>query len=400
MIFSKTMSCKIVPSKVNVDLEGLILTEIGSYERTIKELIYDIHEELYTEWDDIWSFDDVTERFDKGEMLWLVLKDNKPISCSWISLRTRYNLFIYNTWLNPKFRGTDLFRKIALVRNNRFYNLGYKKLLCITDNIRAEKGLKKIGYKEDNWMNIKYIFWTGGYDSTFNICNYLLNNEKVQPIYIDDRVNHGGYHANPLVVQRDGNNNKYPRKSTEKELERMDWLRQKIYEKIEKSNYLLLETMVINEPIQEDEEISKVVEKYNEWIPESLYRDKNGDTHWLEAQADMILRFGKQFGYRINYPINNIEDDWYEILDCAIKDGKFYSEKLPEENKDLSVFGVFDYPSRHLKKEDMLEIAEKRGFDELLYYTWTCWYPNNGKPCNECKVCSERIIECKEITNE
>ena len=400
MIFSKTMSCKIVPSKVNVDLEGLILTEIGSYERTIKELIYDIHEELYTEWDDIWSFDDVTERFDKGEMLWLVLKDNKPISCSWISLRTRYNLFIYNTWLNPKFRGTDLFRKIALVRNNRFYNLGYKKLLCITDNIRAEKGLKKIGYKEDNWMNIKYIFWTGGYDSTFNICNYLLNNEKVQPIYIDDRVNHGGYHANPLVVQRDGNNNKYPRKSTEKELERMDWLRQKIYEKIEKSNYLLLETMVINEPIQEDEEISKVVEKYNEWIPESLYRDKNGDTHWLEAQADMILRFGKQFGYRINYPINNIEDDWYEILDCAIKDGKFYSEKLPEENKDLSVFGVFDYPSRHLRKEEMLEIAEKRGFDELLYYTWTCWYPNNGKPCNECKVCSERIIECKEITNE
>ena len=133
MIFSKTMSCKIVPSKVNVDLEGLILTEIGSYERTIKELIYDIHEELYTEWDDIWSFDDVTERFDKGEMLWLVLKDNKPISCSWISLRTRYNLFIYNTWLNPKFRGTDLFRKIALVRNNRFYNLGYKKLLCIIE---------------------------------------------------------------------------------------------------------------------------------------------------------------------------------------------------------------------------------------------------------------------------
>ena len=53
--------------------------------------------------------------------------------------------------------------------------MGYKKLLCITDNIRAEKGLKKIGYKEDNWMNIKYIFWTGGYDSTYLICksNYI-----------------------------------------------------------------------------------------------------------------------------------------------------------------------------------------------------------------------------------
>jgi len=396
----KPLSCRLKSSKVNVDLECLLLSEVGIHEKVIKELIYDIHEELSAEWDDIWSFNDVVERFDKGEILWLVLKDNKPISCSWVSLKTRDDLFIYNSWLNPKFRGTDLFEKISLVRNNRFYTLGYKKLLCVTDNIRAEKSLKRIGYIEDNWMDIKYIFWTGGYDSTFNICNYLLNNEKVQPIYIDDRVNHGGYHANPLVVQRDGNNDKYPRKSTEKELERMDWLRRKIYEKIEKSTYLLLETMVINEPIKEDEEISKVVQKYNEWIPESLYIDKNGDSHWLEAQADMVLRFGKQFGYRINYPINNIEDDWYEILDCAIKDGKFYSEKLPEENKDLSVFGVFDYPSRHLKKEDMLKIAEKEGFDELLYYTWTCWYPKNGKPCNECKVCSERIIECKEITHE
>ena len=100
--------------KVNVDLECLLLSEVGIYEKVIKELIYDIHQELSAEWDDIWSFDDVTERFDKGEMLWLVLKDNKPISCSWISLRTRYNLFIYNTWLNPKFRGTDLFEKISI----------------------------------------------------------------------------------------------------------------------------------------------------------------------------------------------------------------------------------------------------------------------------------------------
>ena len=37
--------------------------------------------------------------------------------------------------------------------------------------------------------------------------------KKVQPIYIDDRVNHGGYHSNPLVTQRGGDT--YPRRSTE-----------------------------------------------------------------------------------------------------------------------------------------------------------------------------------------
>ena len=94
----KFLSCEIKPSDIDVDLECLLLNEVGSYEKIINELIYDIHEELSVEWDDIWSFDDVVERFDKGEILWLVLKDNKPISCSWVSLKTRDDLFIYNSW--------------------------------------------------------------------------------------------------------------------------------------------------------------------------------------------------------------------------------------------------------------------------------------------------------------
>ena len=34
----------------------------------------------------------------------------------------------------------------------------------------------------------------------------------------------------------------------------------------------------------------------------------------------------------------------------------------------------------------------------LLYYTWTCWYPTDkGEPCGKCKICKERIIECRSI---
>ena len=117
--------------------------------------------------------------------------------------------------------------------------------------------------------------------------------------------------------------------------------------------------------------------------------------------TDVVLRFQKQFKSEIIFPIEHIDGDWYEIIDCAIEEGKFYSERLPEKYKDLKVFGGFSYPSRHLTREDMLEIAEKRGVDDLLYYTWTCWYPTDkGEPCGKCKICKERIIECKEITNE
>ena len=189
----------------------------------------------------------------------------------------------------------------------------------------------------------------------------------------------------------------YPRKSTEIELERISWFRQKIYDFVENSEYLLLPIMEIYEPIAENEEISKVVEKYNEWIPETIYKSKSGNESWLEAQADIVLRFQKQFGLEIEYPIEHIEDDWYEILDCAIEDGKFYKDRLPRKYQDLKVFGGFSYPSRHLTREEMLEDAKKHGFDELMYYTWTCWYPKNGEPCNECKICKERIIECRSI---
>ena len=395
-MIKKPLSCKLRPSDINTDLECLLLSEVGSYEKIIKELLYDIHEEFSggdDPWNDIWSFDDVIERFDKGEILWLVLKDENPISCSWISVKSNENLFIYNTWLKPKLRGTDLFRKISLVRNDRLHTLGYEKLLCVTDNIRAEKGLKKIGYKEDNWMDIQYIFWTGGYDSTFLVCKFLLENRLVQPIYIDDRINHGGYHSNPLVKQRGGDT--YPRKSTEIELERMDWLRQRIYEKIEKSKYLLLKTMVIDKPIEEDEEISKVVEKYNEWIPNTI-----SEKGWLPVYTDLVSRFQKQFGLEIFWANDHIEGEFYEVFDDSIEDGRMKVDKLPSKYKDLKIFSGLVQPLRHTNKKEMLEVAKQKGFDDLLYYTWTCWYPNDREPCGECHVCNERIIECKEITNE
>ena len=87
-MIKKPLSCKLISSDIDIDLDGLLLTKIGSYKKVIKELIYDIHKELSDPWDDIWSFDDVIERFDKGEILWLVLKDEKPISCSWISVKS------------------------------------------------------------------------------------------------------------------------------------------------------------------------------------------------------------------------------------------------------------------------------------------------------------------------
>jgi len=64
-------------------------------------------------------------------------------------------------------------------------------------------------------------------------------------------------------------------------------------------------------------------------------------------------------------------------------------------------FDLVDAKNRSVIKKSgsrvSLDEAKKLGFDDLLYYTWTCWFPINGKPCNKCKPCKERIIECRSI---
>ena len=45
-----------------------------------------------------------------------------------------------------------------------------------------------------------------------------------------------------------------------------------------------------------------------------------------------------------------------------------------------------------LSKENMLSIAKKNKYDDVLKLTWSCWFPQNGKPCGKCDMCVHRVI--------
>ena len=343
------------------------------------------------DWRQMWSRDDAEKRLEDGWWFYVIEIDDKYIGWAWFDTPNKQ---FCNLYVHKDYRKKGYGKQLVYSRLNGCKKQNIEKAWMEVED--WNRPIQKIG-QELGWSpKIHYTFWTSGYDSTFYVIKSLLEGKIVQPIYIDDRVNHGGYHANPLVVQRDGNNDKYPRKSTEIELGRIDRLRDKIYNKIPNAKELLLDTMVIDEPIEEDEEISRVVERYNEWIPNTFYKNKHGENKWLPVQTDILLRFQKQFGLKIEFPIEHIEGEWYEIIDDAMVDGNLDVSKLPEEHKDLEVLGGFIYPIRDLYKEDMLEIAKKDGYEELLYYTWSCWYPVDGMPCNKCKLCNDRIIECRD----
>tara|TARA_Y100000034_G_scaffold86080_1_gene103187 strand:- start:654 stop:1826 length:1173 start_codon:yes stop_codon:yes gene_type:complete len=344
------------------------------------------------DWREMWTVDDSEKRLEDGWWFYVIEKDDKYIGWAWFDIETKR---FCNLYVHKDYRDSGYGKELVYARLNECKKQNIEKVWMEVDDWNIP--IQKIG-QELGWSpKIEYTFWTGGYDSTFYVIKSILEGKIVQPIYIDDRINHGGYHSNTLVVQRDRNDDMYPRKSTEIEFERMDWLRERIYERIPNSKELLLKTLIIDKPIKEDKHISKFVEKYNEWIPEPIYKNKYGEGQWLEAQSDIILRFQKQFGLKMVYPIEWIDGEWYEIFDCAISDGEFDSKKLPKEYSDVKVWENFTYSIRHLSKEDELDEAKKLGFDDLLYYTWTCWNPQDGESCNKCKPCKERIIECRSI---
>ena len=342
------------------------------------------------DWRQMWSVDDAQKRLDDGWWFYIIERDDKYIGWGWFD--TPQKRFC-NLYVHKDYRVDGYGKDLVYVRLNECKKQNIEKVWMEVNrwNVPIQKINQKLGWTP----KIYYTFWTGGYDSTYLICKLLLNNKIVQPIYIDDGVNHGGYHSNPLSVQR--GDNSYPRQSTRIERDRIEWLKDKMYEIIPNSEDLLLPLMVVDEPIKEDNHISGVIKKYNEWIPEPLFKDKNGEAHWLEVQADILTRFQKEFGMEVFYSNDHIDGEVWEALDDAIEDGKLNVDKLSDEYKEFEIFSGFNQPLRTTNKKEMLKEAKKLGFDELLYYTWTCWYPKDDEPCNECKMCKERIIECRSI---
>ena len=341
-------------------------------------------------WPEMWSVDDAIKRLKDGWWFYVIEIDDKYVGWSWFDNDTKK---FCNSYVKENYRNNGYGKDLVYVRLNECKRQGIENVWMEVEewNAPIQKIAQRIGWSP----KVHYTFWTGGYDSTYLVCKFLLEGKLVQPIYIDDREPHGGYHSNPLIKQRGGDS--YPRKSTEFELERIEWLRKKIYKLIQNSEKLLLPLINIHNPIKEDNHISGVIQKYNEWIPEPLFKDKNGNPHWLEVQADILTRFQKEFGMEVYYSNDHIDGEVWEALDDAIEDGKLDVDKLSDEYKEFEIFSGFNQPLRTTNKEEMLEDSKLHGFDELLYYTWTCWYPKDDEPCNECKMCKERIIECRSI---
>jgi hypothetical protein len=222
------------------------------------------------------------------------------------------------------------------------------------------------------------LYWTAGFDSTFRLCQLLWSKTVVQPIYIAKKID-----ARSKATRR---------------------IEQFAVEK-------LREKILIDYPFTRDYLLPNIVVKESEMLPVYHDMDKmakrigygNKGGERMGTQYERLCRYAKWYHEHHGVPIEigiEVGGRAERILKGhLIKIGTDQCQLKPSSqltDRDLEIFRWMRFPIYHLKKDDMLKIADENGFLEILEYTHSCWYPRKGKiPCGRCPMCKRRVIKQK-----
>jgi len=234
--------------------------------------------------------------------------------------------------------------------------------------------------KNDNDKNndkIHYMYWTGGYDSTFRLCQMLINErKKVQPIYIS------------MVLDNDCEseetcNKLWLRRNRKEERMAMKKINDMLSTKFPFTKQLLLPVLEIDKGIDDN--------NFNYKFEQLFYNDNL----WPRKRRKHQYLFLSKYAYFHKKSI--------DIGVLGIHQGSKFAEFLKNTlvrtidnyvipNKKHAL-GYLSFPLYGKTKEDLLKDAKKENFDDILKASWSCWFPKNGKPCKKCPMCRERIVE-------
>lgn len=247
------------------------------------------------------------------------------------------------------------------------------------NNLNADTSTPDSNQKKE----IYYLYWTGGYDSTFRLCEMLLNERKiVQPFYIS------------LALDNDCQTEEsctkvWVRRNRKEEKQAMLRIRRELGRIYPKAAVRLLPTIYI------DTDIDDV--SFNKAFDAKFYEDNL----WPGKRKKHQYLFLSKFAYYHKLPIDigvlgiHEKSKFAQFLQVNLVpynsgplESKNYKIKQPEHFMEYLRFPLFGR-----SKSDLLAKAKKYGYDNILKYTWSCWFPNkSGTPCGKCPMCKERIV--------
>ena len=240
-----------------------------------------------------------------------------------------------------------------------------------------DETIPNMNYNVHNEKDVHYLFWTGGYDSTFRLCQLLLVEDKpVRPIYL----------MCGNVDDSDDWLTMVSRKNVSKEITTMKDIRTELLQNNTHLANKLLPTFYVVSIKKNLETTAKFkrLHKYLKYFSRDI------------TQYERMARFSKEFKFPIEVGLENCGTG----LDEATK-GKRVGQgsscqlmnNLPLKYQDLEIFRDFRFPICHLTKEEMKTISLNNNFYYLLVMTFSCWYPDkDGNACGKCQMCKKRII--------
>lgn len=202
------------------------------------------------------------------------------------------------------------------------------------------------------------VLWTSGWDSTFRVVDLLSQGKAVRPWYVLAEA--------------------YPRASAKKELETMREIRLELAERDPAVRQLLLPLHVVREsdlPKRRDVDLAvrSLREKHGVMATQYEFLASLADT--LGTTMELGLhRGGLAEVFLKGQTAENIESGEITLKEDADPDM-------------LTVFGNMAFPLSSLTKLEMGEIAEERGFSDIMERTWFCSTPVFGEPCGQCSPC-------------
>lgn len=214
----------------------------------------------------------------------------------------------------------------------------------------------------DNQIQIS-IFWTGGYDSTFRICQLSRKNVTITPYYLSDN-----------------------RPSEQMELQAINNIRDKL---MNHPN-----TIAAINPLQY---VSKNSRKSDSSVTDAFNRllklDFMGSQYeWLGIFALehpgielSIHKDDKAIALIQKHGSLMLQNDAY---------GEYYIIDKDKSEQDLiKLFGNQHFPLANYTKLQMKQEYNSMGLADIINDTWFCFTPINGEPCGICNPCRYTIEE-------
>lgn len=208
------------------------------------------------------------------------------------------------------------------------------------------------------------VLWTGGWDSTFRICQLVLEKGAlVRPYY---------------VIESE-------RRSSLQEIRAMASIRRTLSERDDRRGRLL-ETRFADKSEIPPHEAST-----------ARWRALRGRSE-LGPQYEWLSRFRRSWeldGLEISV---HQDDRLYPLVRDAVEPcqtpyGITYRLPTSLAETDVGLLAGFDFPLLGWTKVEMESHARRRGFLDVLMGTWFCFLPLLGRPCGMCNPCRFAVAE-------